>query len=302
MCSNRYKTYHETINVDGLDIFYRHAGDPGRPAILLLHGYPTSSHVYRNVIEPLAETAYVVAPDLPGFGFSSAPSIDAYDYTFENLANTIEAFIEALGIQRFFLYITDFGTPVGYHLATRQPDRILGLIAQDGNAHDEGLGPEWDAPKAFFAEPTEENRAKLPDWMNFEGTRNQYIGGIPERLKVLFPPEGWYLDTERLARPGNTDIQFELFTDYGSHIARFPAIQAYLRDHQPACLVLWGRHDAFFALDEIMAYSRDLDAVEIHVFESGHMLLETHHRQCAALIAHFMHEVETGVFRDPAGR
>ncbi|RWX67143.1 alpha/beta hydrolase [Mesorhizobium sp. M4B.F.Ca.ET.089.01.1.1] len=302
MRSDPYKTRHGTIRADGLDIFYRHAGDPDRPAILLLHGYPTSSHVYRNIIEPLAETAYVVAPDMPGFGFSSAPSTDAYDYTFENLANTIEAFIEALGLERFFLYITDFGAPVGYQLATRRPDRILGLIVQDGNAHEEGLGPDWDAPKVFFAEPTDNNRAKLPDWMNFEGTRNQYIGGLPERLKVLFPPESWHLDTERLERPGNTDIQFELFTDYGSHIARFPAIQAYLRNHRPACLVLWGRHDAFFAVDEIMAYNRDLHAIEIHVFESGHMLLETHHRQCAAHIAHFMHEVETGVFRDSERR
>ena len=294
MQNHRHKTRHETINVQGLDIFYRHAGDPEMPAILLLHGYPTSSFMYRNIIEPLAETAYVVAPDLPGFGFSSMPSADAYDYTFENIADTIDGFLAALDLERFFLLVNDFGTPVGYHLATRRPDRIRGLIVQNGNAHDEGLGPDWDAPKAFFADPSEANRAKLPDWMNFDTTRYQYVGNQPERLARLYPPEGWHLDWERLSRPGNIDIQFRIFTDYGSHIARFPAIEAYHREHQPPCLLLWGRHDPFFDMEEIMAYDRILDSLEIHVFESGHMLLETHHRECAALVARFMLEVEAG--------
>lgn len=171
MQTYRHKTRHETVNVQGLDIFYRHAGDPEKPAILLLHGYPTSSYMYRNVIEPLADPAYVVAPELPGFGYSSAPPADAYNYTFENIADTIDAFLDALKLETCFLYIHDFGTPVGYYLATRRPDRIRGLIVQNGNAHDEGLGPDWDAPKAFFADPTDENRAKLPEWMNFETTR-----------------------------------------------------------------------------------------------------------------------------------
>lgn len=300
MRSYRYRTCHETMSVKGLDVFYRHAGDPDRPGILLLHGFPSSSHMYRHVIEPLAETAYVVAPDLPGFGFSSAPSADEYDYTFENLADTIEAFTAALGLDRFFLFVNDFGAPVGYHLATKRPDRIRGLIVQNGNAHDEGLGPQWDAPKAFWANATDENRAKLPEWLNFEGTRDQYIGDIPERLKLLYPPECWHLDWERMARPGNTDIQFEIFKDYQSHVARFPAIQAYHREHQPPSLLLWGRHDSFFDLEEIMAYSRDLDVLEIHVFESGHFLLETHHRECAALVTRFIRDVEAGAFREPA--
>ncbi|TIM44443.1 MAG: alpha/beta fold hydrolase, partial [Mesorhizobium sp.] len=273
------------MDVKGLDIFYRHAGDPARSAILLLHGYPTSSYMYRNIIEPLAETAYVLAPDLPGFGYSSAPSADAYDYTFENIADTIDAFLAALDLEGFFLFIHDFGTPVGYHLATRRPDRIRGLIVQNGNAHEEGLGQGWDAPKAFFADPTEENRAKLPDWMNFETTRYQYVGEQPERLASLYPPEGWHLDWERLSRPGIIDIQFKIFSDYGSHIARFPTIRAYHSEHQPPCLLLWGRHDPFFDINEIMAYNRTLDALEIHVFESGHQLLETHHRECAALVS-----------------
>jgi len=300
MRSYRYKTCHDTRKINGLDIFYRHAGDPQQPAILLLHGYPTSSYMYRNIIEPLAETAYVVAPDLPGFGFSSAPSVDDYDYTFETMARTIEAFLEALNLERFFLYLHDFGAPVGYHLATRRPDRIRGLVVQNGNAHAEGLGPEWDAPKAFFADPSEENRARLPEWMNFETTRYQYIGNQPERLTRLYPPEGWHLDWERLSRPGNTDIQFKIFTDYGSHIARFPAIRSYHQEHQPPCLVLWGRHDPFFDVNEIMAYHRVLDTLEIHLFESGHQLLETHHRECAALMTNFLQDVQAGASGQPA--
>jgi pimeloyl-ACP methyl ester carboxylesterase len=294
MQNYRPKTHHETIHVQGLDIFYRHAGDPEMPAILLLHGYPNSSYAFRNLIEPLAETAYVVAPDLPGSGFSSAPSADDYDYTFENIANTIDALLAALDVERFFLFVTDFGTPVGYYLATRRPDRIRGLIVQNGNAHDEGLGPDWDAPKAFFADPTEANKAKLPEWMNFETTRHQYIGNQPERLACLYPPEGWHLDWERLSRPGIIDIQFKIFSDYGSHIARFPAIRAYHREHQPPCLLLWGRHDPFFDLDEIMAYNRVLDALEVHVFESAHQLLETHHRESADLVTRFILDVEAG--------
>jgi pimeloyl-ACP methyl ester carboxylesterase len=292
MQDHRHKTHHETVDVQGIDIFYRHAGDPAMPAILLLHGYPNSSYAYRNLIEPLAETAHVVAPDLPGFGFSSAPSADDYDYTFENIANTIDGFLAALDVERFFLFVTDFGTPVGYYLATRRPDRIRGLIVQNGNAHDEGLGPDWDAPKAFFADPTEANRAKLPEWMNFETTRYQYIGEQPDRLACLYPPEGWHLDWERLSRPGIIDIQFKIFSDYGSHIARFPTIQAYHSEHQPPCLLLWGRHDPFFELNEVMAFNRVLDALEIHVFESGHQLLETHHSECADLVARFMFDVE----------
>ncbi|MBF6129592.1 alpha/beta fold hydrolase [Nocardia brasiliensis] len=294
MQNHRHKTRHETIEVQGLDIFYRHAGDPADPAILLLHGYPNSSHAYRDIIEPLADTAYVVAPDLPGSGFSAAPATEDYDYTFEHLADTVEAFLAELKVDQFYLYVTDFGTPVGYHLATRHPDRILGLIVQNGNVHDEGLGPDWDAPQAYFANPTAANKAALPEWMNLETTRHQYIGAQPERLARLYPPESWQFDWDRLSRPGIMDIQFEIFSDYGAHIARFPALRAYHREHQPPCLLLWGRHDPFFEIDEIMAYHRDLRSLEIHVFESGHQLLETHHDECATLVTRFMSEVAAG--------
>jgi pimeloyl-ACP methyl ester carboxylesterase len=295
--SHHHKTRHETVDVNGQEIFFRWAGEPGAPGVLLLHGFPSSSHMFRDIMGPLADSAYVVAPDLPGFGLSSAPPADEYDYTFETIADTIEAFAAAIGLDDLFLFVNDFGTPVGYHLATRRPERIRGLIVQNGNTHDEGLGPQWDAPKTFWADPTDENRRRLPDWLNFEGTRYQYIGDLPERVKPLYPPESWHLDWERMARPGNTDIQFKIFQDYRSHVARFPVISEYHRNHQPPCLLLWGRHDRFFELDEIMAYHRELDALEIHVFDSGHLLLETHHRECAGLVADFIRDVDTGAFR-----
>ncbi|RDZ28952.1 alpha/beta fold hydrolase [Lysobacter silvisoli] len=291
-------TQHRTVDADGLEIFYRHAGDPRQPALLLLHGSPSSSHMFRQVIEPLAQCAYVVAPDLPGFGFSSAPPADAYAYTFANMADTIAAFTEAIGLDRYYLYVNDFGTPVGYYLATRHPERIGGLIVQNGNAHEAGLGPDWDAPKAYWADPSPANRAKLPEWLNFEGTRNTYLGGLPERLKALYPPELWHLDWERMNRPGHIGIHFQIFSDYGAHVARFPAIADYHREHQPPCLLLWGRHDPFFELEEIMAYSRVLDALEIHVFDGGHFLLETHHRECVGLIERFIRDVEAGRFAE----
>lgn len=295
------KTRHQTLEVDGLEIFYRRAGDPDSPALVLLHGYPTSSHMFRRVIEPLAETMHVVAPDLPGFGFSDAPCPREYDYSFENLSHTIERLLDNLGVERYMVYLFDFGAPVAYHLATRQPERVRGLIVQNGNAHDAGLGSQWDAPKAFWADPTPENRADLGEWMTFAGNRAEYVGNLPERLTSLYPPECWHLDWERLNRPGLIDIQFQLFTDYANHVARFPEIEAYHGEHQPPCLVLWGRHDAYFDIDEILAYHRALDAVEMHVFDGGHFLLETHHRECVELITAFADDVASGRFAD-AGR
>lgn len=250
--------------------------------------------MFRNIIPPLAEVAHVVAPDLPGFGFSAAPPLGEYDYTFENVSRTIDAFTQALGIGDFFLYLNDFGAPVGYHLAARRPDRVLGLIVQNGNAHEEGLGPQWDTAKAFWADPSDENRSRLPDWLNFGGTRDQYIGGLPEALAVLHPPECWHLDWQRMARPGNIEIQFNLFHDYKNHVARFPEISAYHCERQPPCLLLWGRHDTFFDLAEIMAYSRELASLEMHVYDAGHFLLETHHQECAAAIKGFVTDAMTG--------
>ncbi|WP_062434051.1 alpha/beta fold hydrolase [Herbidospora daliensis] len=285
------KARHRRVDVDGIEVFYREAGSPDLPCVLLLHGFPSSSHCFRRVLAPLAGVSRVVAPDLPGFGFSAAPKVDEYAYTFANLADTMERFLERIGVEEFFVYLHDFGAPVGYHLALRRPERVLGLIVQNGNAHDDGLGEQWDEARAYWADPSEENRAKLTEWLNFEGTRGQYLDGLPERLRVLHPPETWHLDWERMSRPGDLDVQFQLFRDYGAHVARFGELSDYHRAHQPPCLLLWGRHDAFFDLAEIMGYARDLDRIEMHVYDAGHYLLETHADESADAIAAFVTDV-----------
>ncbi|MFD2791988.1 alpha/beta fold hydrolase [Promicromonospora vindobonensis] len=287
------KPRHRSIDVDGLEIFYREAGARDLPCVLLLHGFPSSSHSFRQVLSPLAEVSRVVAPDLPGFGFSAAPGVDEYDYTFANLADTIEAFLDQIGVDEFFVYLHDFGAPVGYYLATRYPERVLGLIVQNGNAHEDGLGSQWDGAKAYWADPSEANRARLPEWLNFEGVRDEYVSGVPERVRVHQPPESWHLDWERMSRPGNLEAQFRLFRDYANHVARFGELADYHRTHQPPCLVLWGRHDAYFDLPEIMGYARTLDRLEMHVYDAGHMLLETHSAECAAVMGAFVRDVST---------
>lgn len=287
-----YKIKHRSVAVDGVTIAYREAGLAGSPGVLLLHGFPSSSHSFRHVMSPLAEVARVVAPDIPGSGLTEVP--DGYAYRFENLGRSIDAFTEAVGLERFFLYVHDYGAPVAYYLALAHPDRILGLIIQNGNAHEQGLGHAWDDARAYMADPTPENRAKLPEWLTFEGTRDQYIGVGPERLKELNPPDSWHTDWDRLRRPGMTDIQFGIFVDYAWHIARFADIEAYHRQHQPPALVLWGRHDPYFAVEETLAYSRDLERLEIHILDGSHLLLETHSPECAALMRDFIVNVTTG--------
>lgn len=284
------KTRHRTIRAGGLDLFVREAGEPERPTLLLLHGFPSSSHCFRNLMPLLADTTHLVAPDMPGFGFSEAPPSNRYQYSFEHIATTIDALTKALELKRMFLYFHDFGAPVAYRLAMHQPESVLGLIVQNANAHEEGLGSAWDTAKAFWSDPSPENRAKLPDWLNFEGVRDEYVGGIPERLRALFSPECWYLDWERMMRSGNLEIQFKLFEDYKNHVARFADIARYHRKHQPPCLVLWGRHDSYFELDEIMAYARELERLEMHVLDGAHFLLETHYSECADLIRTFVAE------------
>jgi pimeloyl-ACP methyl ester carboxylesterase len=287
-----YKIKHRTIEVDGVTVAYREAGLAEAPGVLLLHGFPSSSHSFRHVMSPLAAVAHVVAPDIPGSGLTQVP--EGYAYTFERLGRTIEAFTAAVGLDRFFLYVHDYGAPVAYYLALAHPDRILGLIIQNGNAHEEGLGHTWDDARAYMAEPTPENRAKLPEWLTFEGTRDQYIGVGSDRLKQLNPPEDWHTDWERLRRPGLTDIQFGIFVDYAWHIARFPDISAYHKKHQPPALMLWGRHDPYFEIEETLAYHRELERIDIHIFDGAHLLLETHHDECAALMGDFIVNVQTG--------
>lgn len=284
------KPLHRTADIDGVQLFYREAGRRDAPGLLLLHGQPCSSYSFRHVIEPLAEVARVVAPDLPGFGFTEAP--EDYPYTFDAMAETIDALTRRIGLDRFFLYVHDFGAPVAYHLALANPDRVLGLIIQNGNAHEEGLGPDWIPNKAYWADPTPRNRARLPEWLNFEGVRHTYVGGIPERLVPLMAPEGWHLDWDRMSQPGRVEIQFRIFEDYGRYVARFPEIAAYHRAHQPPALMIWGRHDPYFEIGEVLAYARELDRLDMHIYDGAHLLLETHYRECAALMRAFIRDVQ----------
>ncbi|MFG2066531.1 alpha/beta fold hydrolase [Micromonospora tulbaghiae] len=284
------KIRHRHADVDGLKVFLREAGRPGDPAVLLLHGFPSSSHTFREVMPALAEVAYVLAPDLPGFGMSSSPTVAEYDYTFENLSWTVERLLGRLDVDRFFVYLHDFGAPVGYHLATRAPERIRGLVVQSGNAHADGLGAQWDTARAYWADPGEATRAALPDWLTFAGTRDQYLAGLPGHVRRLQAPEAWHLDWARMTRPGNVEAQFALFTDYANHVARFGEIAAYHSAHQPPALVLWGRHDAYFDVDEVLAYHRALDRMDAHIYDGGHLLLETHAAECAALMRAFVRD------------
>lgn len=281
------KTRHRDRHVAGLRVHYREAGTPSSTAVVLLHGAPSSSYSFREVLPVLGEHAYTVAPDLPGFGFSDAPPVEEYEYSYEGLSRVIEALLDDLGVTRYVVFVTDYSTPVGYFLATRRPERVLGLVVQNGNAHDAGLGPAWDSARRFWADPTEENRAALPEWLTFDGTRDTYLAGLPAEVAELHPPESWHLDWERLSRPGNTGVYFQFFHDYRNHVARFGEIADYHAEWQPPCMVLWGRHDPAFDIAEVLAYHRALTTFEAHLFDAGHFLLETHAAEVADLLVTF---------------
>lgn len=282
-------TRHHTINLDGVDLFYREAGERGAPGLLLLHGQPCSSFYFRNILGPLSEVAHVVAPDLPGFGFTEAPT--DYPYTFDAMAEAIDSLLREVGMERFFLYVHDFGSAVAYLLARKYPERVLGLIVQNGNAHEEGLGEPWNLVKSYWSDPTPENLKKMPEWLNFEGVKHTYVGDIPERLVPLVAPDGWHLDWERMSQPGRIDMQLRIFSDYSTHVASFPACEAYHREHQPRTLLLWGRHDPYYDIAEADAYGRDIERIDMHFFDGTHLLLETHHEECARMMRDFIVDV-----------
>ncbi|MEU8898726.1 alpha/beta hydrolase [Nocardia sp. NPDC048505] len=282
------KTRHRYREPAGLRVHYRESGTPSPTAVVLLHGSPSSSYSFREILPMLGDTTYVVAPDLPGFGFSDAPPLGEFEYTFERLSQVIEALLDDLGIERYVLFVTDFSTPVGYYLATRRPERVLGLVVQNGSVHEAGMTEAWDAPRRFWAARTEETTAALPVWLNFEGTRDTYLSGLPEELRELHPVESWHLDWERMSRPGNVEVHFELFYDYRRHVARFAEIAAYHARYQPPCLVLWGRHDPFFDIGEVLAFHREMAHLEAHLFDAGHFLLETHAAEVGELLVTFV--------------
>jgi pimeloyl-ACP methyl ester carboxylesterase len=279
-------TTYQHADVDGLKIFYREAGSKGPPALLLLHGFPTSSHMFRNLIPLLAERFRVVAPDLPGFGFSDAPDRKRFRYTFENLAKVIDRFTQTVGLDHYAIYVFDYGAPVGLRLALAHPERITAIISQNGNAYEEGLSEGWNPIQKYWKEPSSENRAALREFLKPESTRWQYLHGVPDA--GLVAPEAYELDSALLARPGIDEIQLDLFLDYASNVALSPEFQEYFRTKQPPLLAVWGKNDPFFLPPGAGAFKRDSPKAEVHFYDTGHFALETHHREIADAIREFL--------------
>ncbi len=279
---------HKTVKVGDLDIFYREAGPKGAPAILLLHGFPTSSQMFRNLIPALADRYHVVAPDYPGFGHSSMPPRDRYAYTFDNLAKTIDEFAKKLGLTRYALYVQDYGAPVGYRLAVAHPERVTAIVVQNGNAYDEGLDNEfWKPIKAYWKEPGDrDKRYALRSFLTYDATRWQYTHGVKD--PELVSPDGPAHDQFLLGRKGNDEIQLDLFLSYGSNPPLYPKWQAYFREHQPPVLIVWGKNDPIFPAAGAEPYRRDLKDIDFHLLDAGHFALETNGAEIAGLIRDFL--------------
>ena len=280
------RAHYRTIQVDGVDVFYREAGPDHAPALLLLHGFPTSSHMFRELIPLLADRYRVIAPDYPGFGYSAAPDPAVFAYTFENMAQVIDRFTQAIGLDRYGLYVMDYGAPVGYRLALAHPDLVTSLIVQNGNAYEEGLGEFWAPVKKYWQDPTKQNRDALRALLKPESTRWQYTNGVADTS--VLSPDTWSLDQAGLDRAGNDEIQLDLLYDYRSNVPLYPRFQQYFRDYQPPALVIWGKNDTIFLADGAMPYCRDLPKAEIHLLDTGHFALETHSYQIACLIQDFL--------------
>jgi len=279
-------TTYRTASVDGLKVFYREAGDTKAPTVLLLHGFPTSSHMYRELIPALADHYHIVAPDLPGFGYSDAPARTAFAYTFDHLAEVIDRFTEVTGLDRYAIYVFDYGAPIGFRLALRHPERVTAVISQNGNAYLEGLSEGWNPIQAYWKNPSVENRAALRALLKPESTQWQYTHGVsqPERLS----PDAWTLDSALLARAGNDEIQLDLFGDYQSNVALYPKFQEYFRTRRPPLLAVWGRNDPFFLPAGAQAFRRDIPDADIQLLDAGHFALESHGPEIAALIRDFL--------------
>ena len=278
---------HKTIEVDGLEIFYREAGLDKAPTILLLHGFPTSSHMFRNLIPALSDKFHLVAPDYPGFGNSSMPKVDEFDYTFDHFAEIIDSFIEKLGLKTYSLYVMDYGAPVGYRIAAKHPERVESLIVQNGNAYEEGLMEFWDPIKAYWKEKSKENADVLKNnLLTIEATKWQYTNGVRDPETIA--PDNWFHDQYLMDRPGNKDIQLQMFYDYGSNPPLYPEWQAYFREYQPPTLIVWGKNDYIFPAEGAHPYKRDLKNVEFHLLDTGHFALEEDGDFIAGVIRDFL--------------
>src|SRR6185312_10660325 len=281
MTSIRYRS----LAVDGAKIFYREAGPVGAQKLLLLHGFPTSSHMFRDLIPLLADRFHLVAPDLPGFGQSDMPPRETFSYTFDNIARVIDRFTEIIGFDRFAVYVFDYGAPTGFRLAVRHPERIIAIISQNGNAYEEGLSEGWSPIKAYWQDPSPANRTALRAFLAPATTRWQYTHGVPD--PTIVAPDGQNLDNFYLARPGADEAQLDLFGDYKSNVALYPTFQKYFRTHKPPFLAVWGKNDPFFLPPGAEAFKRDIPGAVVRFFDTGHFALETHAHEIAAAIRDF---------------
>ena len=277
----------QTVEADGVRVFYRAAGNSEAPVVLLLHGFPTSSFMFRELIPRLADHYRVIAPDLPGFGFTEVPVERKYAYSFDGLASTVDAFTEALKIDRYALYVFDYGAPIGLRLAMAHPERITAIISQNGNAYEEGLGDAWAPIRKYWSSPTVENREVIrQNILTLEGTRRQYTHGARNPESVS--PESYTLDAALLERPGNKDIQLDLFLDYASNIALYPKFQEYFRKSNPPLLAIWGKNDPFFVPAGAAAFRKDLSNAMVQLLDTGHFAIETHVVEIAAAMKEFL--------------
>lgn len=278
--------HHRTAIIDGVGVFYREAGPADAPVVVLLHGFPTSSHMFRNLIPLLADRYHVIAPDYPGFGESDAPDHKAFDYTFAHYADVVDALLDRLGATRYALYVMDYGAPVGYRLALKHPERVSAFVVQNGNAYEEGLLAFWDPIKAYWADGSETNREALSVLVDPATTKFQYVDGVADISRI--DPDTWRHDQALLDRPGNKDIQLDFFHDYGTNIPLYPAFQAYFRAHRPPTLIVWGSDDTIFPAEGAHPYLRDLPDAELHLLETGHFALEDKLDVIAPLMRDFL--------------
>ena len=276
----------KTVQINGVEIFYREAGSRNAPTILLLHGYPTSSHMFRNLINNLSGDFHLLAPDYPGFGRSEQPPMNEFEYSFANIASLMEGFLQELEVDQYSLYLMDYGAPIGYRIATNNPDKVQALIVQNGNAYEEGLREFWDPIKKYWNEYTVENGKALEGFHSPEGLKWQYTHGVRDKWKIS--PDNWQLDLQHLTRPENNEIQLAMFYDYRTNVPLYPKWQSYLREYQPPTLIVWGKNDYIFPAEGAYPYKKDLNNLEFHLLETGHFALEEEGDKIANYILRFM--------------
>jgi pimeloyl-ACP methyl ester carboxylesterase len=283
------RTSHHRVEADGLTVFYRESGPAKAPVILLLHGFPTSSFQFRELIPRLADRYRLIAPDLPGFGFTEVPDHRHYEYSFDGLARTVAAFTDALGLTRYALYVFDYGAPTGFRLAMARPERITAIVSQNGNAYEEGLGAAWAPIRRYWSEPTSENREAIRQGLNLVGMRREYASGIAD--SDVIAPEGYTLDASLMSRPGNTDIQLDLFLDYANNVKLYPAFHEYFRKWRPPLLAIWGKSDPYFLPAGAEAFRRDDPNATVQYLDTGHFALETHVDEIAVAMRQFLGKI-----------